>query len=96
MGFLKTVKKEFHFHCQGNCFLFIFAFNLKEFTPYDCVAGARYTYELISFISHLIYDYVVVLLLSCVLLFSTLSTQGSTPGSPVLHCLQDFAQIHVH
>ena len=65
MGFLKTVKKEFHLHFQGKCFLFVFAFNLKEFTPYDCIAGARYAYELISFISHLIYEH-VVLLLSCV------------------------------
>ena len=70
MGFLKTVKKAFHLHFQGNCFLFVFAFNLKEFTPYDCVAGARHAYELISFLSRLIHE-CVALSLSRVWLFST-------------------------
>ena len=74
--------------------MFVFAFNLKEFTPYDCVVGARYAYELISFIPRLIYEYAAVPLLSCVTLFD--SEDCSTPGSPVLHCLQEFAQIHVH
>ena len=74
--------------------MFVFAFNLKEFTPYDCVAGATHAYELISFISRLIYEYVAVPLLSCVTLFG--SEVCSTPGSPVLHCLQEFAQNHVH
>ena len=37
---------------------------------------------------------IVVQLLRCVWLCGPMD--GSTPGSPVLHCLLQFAQIHVH
>ena len=43
-------------------------------------------------ISHIV---IVVQSLSCVRLFATLWTAG-TPGFPVLHCLLELAQSHVH
>ena len=38
----------------------------------------------------------VVQLLSYIRLFVTPSVDCSMPGSPVLHCLPEFAQIHGH
>ena len=40
--------------------------------------------------------YVVVQLLGCVSLFVILWTVCSPPASSVLHCLLEFAQIHLH